>query len=580
MKKKSRSKRPDWNTYFLELAHLVSKRSTCLRRRVGAVIVKDRHILSTGYNGPPKGITHCEAAGCLRERLKIPSGERHELCLPPNEEIFTSEGYIPIHKVKLGQRVLTHRGLYREVTQVFKREYKSVLYHVEPWNLLPVALTPNHPVLVAKAVKCQFDSRTLCKETCKSANNLYCKKPYLNYKLEWIPASQLDKKDIVCLLFDNRSYSLEEIDFTFAVDASLDYYKVLEERDWGGSHRAIKNRLNISPSTAYNWVNGGVPRGCIAVYNGELKHGSSPSKAIPGKIKLTKEFLRLVGFYLAEGCTSLNQVSFSFNARELEFIDEIRTTMKKIFGLNCYEDKKKKNCHKLVYSSIILAKVFKSLFGEDAYTKRLPQILMRLSPEEQKAILTAYAQGDGYKMDEHTTTVTTASRDLALQTMQILLRIGYIPMIDKGRNAYRLIWKDRFKISYGYLKNNIFFSPIRKIEVKEYSGYVYNLEVEKDHSYITKSFIVHNCRGLHAEQNAIIQAALYGVSLDKATLYCSNLPCSICAKMIINAGIKNIISARSYPDKMAEEFFKEAKIRVEFQSKMSTSLTEPKRRRK
>jgi len=64
----------------MEIAKLVATRSTCLRRKVGAVIVKDRHILSTGYNGTPKGITHCEVVGCLREKLKVPAGERHELC--------------------------------------------------------------------------------------------------------------------------------------------------------------------------------------------------------------------------------------------------------------------------------------------------------------------------------------------------------------------------------------------------------------------------------------------------------------------------------------------------------------------
>ena len=79
-KTKTKLKRPDWDTYFLELAQLASKRSTCLRRKVGAVIVKDRHLLSTGYNGAPKGITHCEKVGCIREKMKIPSGQRHELC--------------------------------------------------------------------------------------------------------------------------------------------------------------------------------------------------------------------------------------------------------------------------------------------------------------------------------------------------------------------------------------------------------------------------------------------------------------------------------------------------------------------
>jgi dCMP deaminase len=74
------NKRPDWDTYFMQIAELVATRSTCLRRKVGAVIVKDRRILTTGYNGAPSGITHCEIVGCLREKLKVPAGERHELC--------------------------------------------------------------------------------------------------------------------------------------------------------------------------------------------------------------------------------------------------------------------------------------------------------------------------------------------------------------------------------------------------------------------------------------------------------------------------------------------------------------------
>lgn len=72
--------RPDWDSYFMEMAVVASKRATCLRRKVGAVIVKDKRILSTGYNGTPKGLPHCEEVGCLREQLKVPSGKMHELC--------------------------------------------------------------------------------------------------------------------------------------------------------------------------------------------------------------------------------------------------------------------------------------------------------------------------------------------------------------------------------------------------------------------------------------------------------------------------------------------------------------------
>lgn len=73
--------RPSWDEYFMQMAELTAKRSTCLRRQVGAVIVKDKHIIATGYNGAPRGLKHCdELGGCLRQKLQVPSGQRHELC--------------------------------------------------------------------------------------------------------------------------------------------------------------------------------------------------------------------------------------------------------------------------------------------------------------------------------------------------------------------------------------------------------------------------------------------------------------------------------------------------------------------
>jgi len=72
--------RPSWDQYFVEIAQQVATRSTCLRRHVGAVIVRDKRILCTGYNGPPRSLPHCNETGCLREQLGIPSGQRLDLC--------------------------------------------------------------------------------------------------------------------------------------------------------------------------------------------------------------------------------------------------------------------------------------------------------------------------------------------------------------------------------------------------------------------------------------------------------------------------------------------------------------------
>lgn len=73
-------RRQSWDEYFIGIAQLVAQRSTCLRRKVGAVLVRDKRILCTGYNGAPHGLVHCDQAGCLREQLHIPPGERIEIC--------------------------------------------------------------------------------------------------------------------------------------------------------------------------------------------------------------------------------------------------------------------------------------------------------------------------------------------------------------------------------------------------------------------------------------------------------------------------------------------------------------------
>ncbi|MDR2610679.1 MAG: cytidine/deoxycytidylate deaminase family protein [Clostridiales Family XIII bacterium] len=93
--------RPSWNEYFMNIAKLTAERSTCLRRKVGAVIVKDKQIVATGYNGAPKGIAHCdEIGGCIREKQGIPPGERHELC-----RAIHAEQNVIIHAATSGQSI-------------------------------------------------------------------------------------------------------------------------------------------------------------------------------------------------------------------------------------------------------------------------------------------------------------------------------------------------------------------------------------------------------------------------------------------------------------------------------------------
>ncbi len=97
--------RPSWPEYFMSIAGMVARRSTCIRRSVGAVLVKDKRILATGYNGAPAGLRHCGETGCLRKDASIPSGERHELCrgLHAEQNAIIQAAY---HGITIGGSIL------------------------------------------------------------------------------------------------------------------------------------------------------------------------------------------------------------------------------------------------------------------------------------------------------------------------------------------------------------------------------------------------------------------------------------------------------------------------------------------
>lgn len=121
--------RPSWDVYFMRITLEVAKRSTCLRRHVGAVLVREKRILATGYNGAPSGIAHCADVGCLRALNNVPSGERHELCRGLHAEMnallqasafgVSTRGatmYTTAHPCSLCSKMLINAGIERVVT--------------------------------------------------------------------------------------------------------------------------------------------------------------------------------------------------------------------------------------------------------------------------------------------------------------------------------------------------------------------------------------------------------------------------------------------------------------------------------
>lgn len=158
--------RPDWRTYFLDFARLARSRATCLRRQVGAVIVKDNMVLTTGYNGAPRGLKHASEVGCLRDQLQVPSGERHELCRGLHAEqnaiiqaarhgirIEGAELYCTHHPCSICIKMILNAGLARVfylegyADAVARAIIREAGFPVEPLGEVPPA--PRLPILTS-----------------------------------------------------------------------------------------------------------------------------------------------------------------------------------------------------------------------------------------------------------------------------------------------------------------------------------------------------------------------------------------------------------------------------------------------
>ena len=151
---KSVIKRPSWDEYFMEITHLVGQRGTCHRRQVGAIIVMENRILTTGYNGAPKGLPHCGEVGCLREEMKVPSGQRHELCrgLHAEQNAIIQAAWHGV-KIQGGTLYCTHQPCVICVKMMLNAGIKKLVYSGGYPDELAAELLKTSPLEVVRYEK-------------------------------------------------------------------------------------------------------------------------------------------------------------------------------------------------------------------------------------------------------------------------------------------------------------------------------------------------------------------------------------------------------------------------------------------
>lgn len=246
------------------------------------------------------------------------------------------------------------------------------------------------------------------------------------------------------------------------------------------------------------------------------------SKKLPEKILVNDEFLRLAGYYLAEGYVRTDKcqgtLGFVFCDKEIGYLTDVIFIMKRLFGLEPSSLRNKHNAATLEYYSARLARFFDRLFGKGAAAKSLPHWMVLLPPEKQRSIICGMWRGDGYVNNKGSKYVTI-SRDLAYQLKLLLLRqkivFSFLTTKEKGINKehYSLYVKEEeslrklasivgIEIDRPLKKKNpkkswfdekYYYVPIREVNKEAYSGKIYNLKVENSHSYASASLALHNC---------------------------------------------------------------------------------------
>jgi len=440
------------------------------------------------YDGRP--IFNISGDEFVREMMNI-SSEIEIIpahCLLPNTYIHLKDKVEKIENIKIGDEVITHTGNLKKVKEIYKRDFSGKIYRIIPWYFREgLTTTPEHPFYIIKSYKKCPSTKGLCKPLC--SQNKDCKRKYYrNYKPQWVTAQEVEKGDF---LVYPRFKEIKDCD-------------KLKLSDFIKSYKLVNDKI-IIPSNSRNHRNG-----------------------ISNELVVDKDLCRLFGYYLSEGyLIGKEAIAFSFNSNEKQYIEDIISLIQKYFGINNFKkDEREKNQCDIIFFSHILNSFFSLFYSgieKKANNKKILEFVLYLPKEKLAELLKGWWRGD---------LGCTVSRQLANQMKLICLKLGIIPSISiessKKFNEKEHFIKDRriisnhdlfvfpnlsfFEEDYGMLKEKCFkksinkikrkhgwvdesyvYLPVKKIEIKEYTGKVYNLEVDENNSYTSEFACVHNC---------------------------------------------------------------------------------------
>ncbi len=420
--------------------------------------------------------------------------------------------------------VFTHTGRLFPVRAVFQHPYSGQLIRIQAAFCPPVECTPDHRFLAiprprrgnAPAIPTYVRAENLSKDFCLAIpRELASSKADLLDCAKWI-------SKVATKVRMKRQWSEEFLEAVVQMGA-IGMSKLAIAKETGYRRetvRAVLDRIESKKTSSEELLQ---YKGLLLVERDKVRLYNEHTPGIPRTLKISCDLAELFGYFCAEGCVWIDtarrvnstMLTFSFALYERDIAQRVVHLLSTIFGVKAKIYMRYTTCAVVCYKSS-LGLLFEALCGGDAGTKRVPPCLFKAPSEIAESFLMAYAAGDGSRTCNGMIDAVTVSKELAYGVASLILKTGRVPFLreypdyqkgkfeDRSVNRapynYRVRWYDREDKRRCWKDENFHFIPIRDVRKKNFRGYVYNLEVGQDHSYLAGFLAVSNCQNWNVSQ--------------------------------------------------------------------------------
>jgi pyruvate formate lyase activating enzyme len=470
-----------------------------------------------------------------------------------------------------GLRAITSSGKSRSVKAVFKHDYRGKIVEVRPYYLPTLRCTPDHrfyatkepstpPQLIPAAQlskahylvipRCFYHSQSQVIDVAKELSEIV-----VEYRVRW-DLPRADRETVASMTA--RGASSRQIGATLGKDPSY--------------IRHVRSKLAHGLGTD-------IRSGSALLDKNTLRFPNEHRPGIPQEIALDENMARLLGYYCAEGSAVRSRarpnswaLNFSFSPGEQQLAEEVKRLIHQCLNVHArYVSRETSLCVTTGKASAAL--LFKTLAGGKAPEKHVPQMIFDSPAPVMRAFLQAYSEGDGHRFANGKVSTTTVSTQMAYGVAWLALKLGYLPSIydsqispegqiqgrqvQRSPHQYSVVWYEESLVKRKVIATDDYYLiPLRGLDTVDFSGDVYNMEVEEEHNYLAGFFLVSNC------QNWLTSQALKDPAAAGSIGYVSRVSPQQMVAIAQRSGADIIASSYNEPlitSEWAVGIFKEAK---------------------